>query len=59
MYGLPPWKCIMSFILVILTSCQVWSLNTYIIPYTRAAKQNWQVYLVEPGISDYRDGLGI
>merc|ERR1719397_936603 len=57
MHGMPPWKCIMSFLLVVLTSCQVCSLNTYIIPYRRAAKQNWQLYLVEPDI--YADPYGV
>merc|ERR1719320_713420 len=57
MYGMPPWKCIMSFLLVVLTSYQVLCLNKYIIPYTRAAKQNWEEYLVEPDL--YADPYGI
>jgi len=55
---MPPWKCIMSLILVVLTSLQVWTLNRYIIPYTRASKQNWQVYLVEPDIYANPHGFG-
>lgn len=58
-YGMPPWKCLMSFLLVVLTTCQVWSLNRYIIPYKRAAKQNWQVYLVEPDIYAEPYGYGV
>jgi len=48
----------MSLLLVILTSYQVITLNKYIIPYTRASKQNWQVYLVEPDIYANPHGFG-
>lgn len=49
-YGRPPWKCIMSFLLVVLTTSQVWSLNRFIMPYLRASKEDWPVYVVEPDI---------
>jgi len=59
MYGMPPWKCMMSFLLVVLTTWQVCSLNTYLIPYKRATKQNWQQYLVEPDIYAEPHGFGV
>jgi len=58
LYGMTPWKCILSVILVILSTSQVKILNNYIIPYQRAAKEDWQSYLVLPDIYQNNYGFG-
>merc|ERR1719317_1923898 len=48
----------LSVLLVILTTSQVWILNKFLIPYRRSAKQDWQVYLVQPDIFANPYGFG-
>jgi len=48
----------LSVLLVILTTAQIYILNKYIIPYQRSAKQDWQVYFVQPDIFSNRYGFG-
>jgi len=48
----------LSVLLVILTTLQVKILNSYIIPYQRSAKEDWQAYLVQPDIFANPYGFG-
>lgn len=57
LYRRPPWKFIINFLIVILTTTHVVLLNTYFAPFNRANVATWN-YLLTPRSNPASDTFG-
>ena len=56
LYGLPPWKCFISVLLVITTTIVVYMLTNTVTPYYRAQSENWEQILIPvDGLDSYEN----